>query len=204
MKTIFRLTAAFVFLQMIIMRTVGAEETDAVEVKSVRKPVALPGLIVNFEKRCVDLEARVCLDAGYLELIACTQGTKEHESIVSVSSKALHIHTALLLLGADSGHPEMRKLVDEKTERWVNLAPRGDPVEVMLVLGSNEGKMVEKPISDSYSTEKPTGRSGWSVPVHLMEKKTGKWMEMLLNCRRLSLLVHYAMLVQVRSSIWRI
>ena len=148
MKTIFRLTAAFVFLQMIVMRTVGAEETDAVEVKSVRKPVALPGLIVNFEKRCVDLEARVCLDAGYLELIACTQGTKEHESIVSVSSKALHIHTALLLLGADSGHPEMRKLVDEKTERWVNLAPRGDPVEVMLVLGSNEGKMVEKPISD--------------------------------------------------------
>ena len=146
MKIITCKTLAFVSIVLITTSVVCAEET--VEVKSIRKPVVLPGLVVDFKKRCVDLEAKVCLDAGYLELIACTKGSKEHESIVSVSSKALHIHTALLLLGADHGHPEIRKLVDEKNQRWVNLSPRGDPVEVMLVLPDSNGKPTERPIRD--------------------------------------------------------
>ncbi|MDB4353188.1 YdjY domain-containing protein [bacterium] len=145
MKTISCKILAFVFL---VLLTAPAVCSDQAAAKSVRKSVALPGLVVDFKNNCVDLDARICLDAGYLELIACTNGSKEHESIVSVSSKALHIHTALLLLGADNGHPEMRKLVDEENQRWVNLSPRGDPIEVMLVVKNSDGKSVEKPICE--------------------------------------------------------
>jgi hypothetical protein len=145
MKTISCKILAFVSIVLLTAPTVRSDEPAA---KSVRKPVALPGLVVDFKNQCVDLEAKICLDAGYLELIACTKGSKEHESIVSVSSKALHIHTALLLLGADNGHPEMRKLVDEDNQRWVNFSPSGDPVEVMLVVKNSDGKPIEKPICD--------------------------------------------------------
>ncbi len=114
-----------------------------------RKPVKLPGMVVDyFEKRCVDLEGTICLEKGLLELIACTKGSKEHESIVALSASAMHIHMGLLLLGADNGHPAMRKPVDEKKTRWVNLPPRGDSIDVFLVVRNKEGKLVEKPISD--------------------------------------------------------
>ena len=114
-----------------------------------RKPVKLPGMVVDYlEKRCVDLEGTICLEKGLLELIACTKGSKEHESIVALSASALHIHMGLLLLGANNGHPAMRKPVDEKKTRWVNLPPRGDSIDVFLVVTNKEGKLVEKPISD--------------------------------------------------------
>ncbi len=146
MKTISSKTFAFVLL--VFFAAVGANADETAVVKSVRKPVVLPGLVVDFKNQCVDLEAKICLDAGYLELIACTKGSKEHESIVAVTSKALHIHTALLLLGADNGHPEMRKLVDEELQRWVNLSPRGDLIDVMLVLKDSKGTSIAKPISE--------------------------------------------------------
>jgi hypothetical protein len=116
--------------------------------KPVRKPVKLPGMVIDFGKRCVDLEATVCLDEGFLELVTCTKGSKEHESIVAVSARAMHIHTALLLLGANNGHPAMRKPVDEEKTRWVNLPPRGDPIDVFLVTTNKDGKPIERPISD--------------------------------------------------------
>ena len=117
--------------------------------KAARKPVKLPGMVVDyFEKRCVDLEGTICLEKGLLELIACTKGSKEHESIVAVSAKAMHIHMGLLLLGANNGHPAMRKPVDEEKTRWVNVPPRGDSIDVFLVMANKDGKLIEKPISD--------------------------------------------------------
>ncbi len=112
-----------------------------------RKNVKLPGLVINFQKRCLDLEATVCLDEGFLELIACTKGTKEHESIVVIKARPMHVHAGLLLLGANPGNPAMRKRIGEKDSRWVHVPPRGDPVDVALVFKNKEGKMVEYPIS---------------------------------------------------------
>ncbi len=117
-------------------------------VKPARKNVKLPGLVVNFQKRCVDVEGSVCLDEGMLELIACTKRTKEHESIVVVHAKPMHIHTGLLLLGAKNGNPAMRKAVDEERTRWVDIPPRGDPVDVHLVFKNSDGNQVDRPISD--------------------------------------------------------
>ena len=113
-----------------------------------RKSVKLPGLVIDFEKQCVDIEATVCLDKGLLELVACTKGSKEHESIVAVATRPMHIHTALLLLGAKNGNPEMRKRVGEEEKRWVSIPPRGDPIDLFLVTTNKDGKAMERPISD--------------------------------------------------------
>lgn len=112
-----------------------------------RKNVKLPGLVIDFQKRCVDLEGSICLDRGLLELVACTKGSKEHESVVAITARPMHIHAALLLLGAQSGNPAMRKPIDEQGTRWIDIPPKGDPVDVYLVFKNREGKMVERPIS---------------------------------------------------------
>ncbi len=113
-----------------------------------RKALKLPGLVIDFQKRCVDIEASICLEEGMLELIACTKGSKEHESIVAITAKAMHIHTALLALGAKNGNPAMRKPIGEQQTRWIDLPPRGDPVDVYLVFENRDGELVEHPISD--------------------------------------------------------
>jgi len=115
------------------------------------QPLKLPGLEINFQERFVDIESSVCLERGMLELVACTEGTKEHESIVAIRPRPIHVHTALLLLGAENGNPAMRKPVDEQRTRWVDLPPRGDPIDVYLLLNSGNGEWIEHPISDFIS-----------------------------------------------------
>jgi len=132
--------------------------------RSPRKHVKLPGLVINLEERCVDLEGSVCLDRGYLELIACTKGSKEHESIVAIEARPMHIHAALLLLGANPGNPAMRRPIDEQGSRWIDVPPKGDPVDVSLVFKNREGKMVERPISDFVARSgNPKVLGTWTV-----------------------------------------
>jgi len=124
--------------------------------KPPRKNVGLPGLAIDFQKRCVDLEGSICLERGFLELVACTKGSKEHESIVAIEARPMHIHAALLLLGANSGNPAMRKPIDEQETRWIDVPPRGDPVDVYLVFRNGEGRTVERPISDFVAPSEGT------------------------------------------------
>ena len=125
-----------------------------------------PGVTINVQERCVDVHGSVCLHRGTLELVACTKGTKEHESIVAIEAKPMHLHAALLLLGAKPGSPATRQQLGDQAERWFDVPPSGGPVDVFLVLNDNEGKSVEHPISDfiapsatrsgaSSSAEKP-------------------------------------------------
>jgi len=60
---------------------------------------------VDPKKRQVMVDGYVSLREGYLEMFACLAGTKEHESIVAVRSRAHPIHAALLAVGAESGKP---------------------------------------------------------------------------------------------------
>jgi hypothetical protein len=132
------------------------------------KRLELPGLVVDLRNRHVDLDGTICLAEGLLELVACTRGTKEHESIVALDATPVHIHTALLLLGAESGNPAMRKRVDEKQDRWVDVPPRGGAVDVYLVVENEKGKLVERPISDFIrrSRDRSAGKASARFPTH--------------------------------------
>jgi hypothetical protein len=57
------------------------------------------------KEKAVLVDGQVSLREGMLEMFACTRNTKEHESIVSANTKAFIVHTALLALGAEAGHP---------------------------------------------------------------------------------------------------
>ncbi len=114
-----------------------------------------PGVAINVQERCVDVESSVCLHRGALELVACTKGTKEHESIVVIEAKPMHIHAALLLLGAKPGSPATRQQLGDQAERWIDVPPRGGPVDVFLLLKGKEGKTVEHPISDFIAPSRP-------------------------------------------------
>ncbi len=107
----------------------------------------LPGLEIDFERGVVDVESVVCLDDGLLELVACTKGTKEHESIVAIEARPMHLHTALLLLGAQPGHPPRFQRADPDSP-WIHVPPQGGSVDVHLVVEEAKGGERERPISD--------------------------------------------------------
>ena len=89
---------------------------------AVAEPVKLPGIEINVQARCVDVEATVCLREGTLELVACTKDSKEHESIVAIAARPMHVHAALLLLGAEPGNPAIMKPVEGEETSWLKVS----------------------------------------------------------------------------------
>ena len=63
-----------------------------------------PLWIDKANKRVV-MVGKVCLRDGQLEMFACPEGTKEHESVLSVPVEAFKVHAALLAVGAEPGKP---------------------------------------------------------------------------------------------------
>ena len=121
---------------------------DLTERTSSPKTVRLPGMVIDLTNRCVELEATVCVNDGLLELVACTKGSKEHESIFAVSARAMHLHTGLLAIGANSGHPVSRNQVPNEDGHWVQVPATGDRIDVALVTRNASGELIERPISD--------------------------------------------------------
>lgn len=134
------------------------------------RKLKLPGIHLNLNERAIDVNATVCLHQGLLELVACTKGSKEHESIVSVDARPVHIHTALLLLGAQPGTPASRLVQGAEGVRWVPVKPAGDRVQVSLVFPSATGKLQEHPIQNFIAFAQPKKISGLS-PVKIKPKR---------------------------------
>jgi hypothetical protein len=68
-----------------------------------------------------------------LEMFACTRNTKEHESIVSANTKAYLVHTGLVALGAEPGHPVRFQ------PRY--MPPTGTEIEVLVRYLDEKGKL---------------------------------------------------------------
>lgn len=60
---------------------------------------------VDTKNHRIFVDGYVSLREGFLEMLACLAGTKEHESILGVRTKAQTVHAALLAVGAETGHP---------------------------------------------------------------------------------------------------
>ena len=85
------------------------------------------GVRVHWKQRRVEVDGKVTLREGALELFACSPRTREHESIVVVKSRPLRVYEALRLLGVDPGKPVT---YDERTRRW--LPPSGDRLDIKV------------------------------------------------------------------------
>ncbi len=92
-----------------------AQQSDAVdgEVSAVEEGPATrqgivdfqPGVRIDWETREVLVAGEVVLRQGALELFACSPNTREHESIVRVDARPLHIYQAMGLIGLEPGEP---------------------------------------------------------------------------------------------------
>jgi hypothetical protein len=74
----------------------------------VKEPIPLnqqKTVLLDRDGHRVLLKGHVCLREGLLEMLLCLSQTKEHESVISLNSDAYLIHAALLLAGAEPGHP---------------------------------------------------------------------------------------------------
>jgi hypothetical protein len=93
------------------------EEPENVAEPMLIEPVPLPApegaarltpteeVWINRDEKKVYVNGQVALRRGMLEMFACTKGTKEHESIISVNSLAATVHAGLLAVGAIPGAP---------------------------------------------------------------------------------------------------
>lgn len=85
------------------------------------------GVVVDRDEGRVVVPAVVSLEQGWLEVIACITGTREHESIVVTDATPSVIHAGLLLAGASPGRPGGYDPVT-----GMPVPPEGDGVDVLL------------------------------------------------------------------------
>jgi len=66
-----------------------------------------PKAVVWIDKKGhrVIMTGQVCQRNAPLEMFACLSGTKEHEAVVAVPTRAMFVHAALLAVGAEPGKP---------------------------------------------------------------------------------------------------
>ena len=106
------------------------------------KQTKLPGLVINQTDKTLEIQSKVVLrDADWLELLLCSSGTKEHESILSTKARPSHIHLGLIMIGLKPGNPMTGKKVDDKMQIT---AAKGPLVSVELSYQKN-GKTITVP-----------------------------------------------------------
>ncbi len=95
-----------------------------------------PGLTLDLGHRRIDLDATVVgREVEWLELLACSPGTREHESIVTLDASATDLQAALLLLGLEPGSP---MTVERDGDAIVVHPPTGPQVEVFFLIDGDQ------------------------------------------------------------------
>ena len=87
------------------------------------------GITVRPHAGEVQIEAVACLDEGWLEQIACSPGTREHESLVVVEARPSDVHAALLLAGFQAGTPGRWS---DENETVSLVPPQGDALRIFV------------------------------------------------------------------------
>ncbi len=106
-----------------VVRASPREETQPPS----RKVEFAAGVFIDWTALQVELPGRIVLREGPLELFACSRRTREHESIVAIDAKPLHVFQALGLIGLEPGKPVA---YDMKLDEII--APTGQPVSVRV------------------------------------------------------------------------
>jgi hypothetical protein len=111
------------------------------------------GIRIDFRQRQVEVEATVILRQGLIELFACSPGIREHEAIVRIEARPVHLFQALGLLGLTPGQP-----VAYDPEREAIIPARGDSLTVEVRYAAPSGTL-------TVPIEQWICRTGQSVPV---------------------------------------
>ncbi len=117
----------------------------------------------------------------YLELVACTPDTREHESLVMTRARPSHVHAALLAIGLQPGVPGWWKYENKKL---IPIPPRGDGLDVRIAYRDASGKEIECPVTDWIVNanggapfgprDGDTSRPGWVFSGSVMAVRRGR------------------------------
>lgn len=107
------------------------------------------GIECRLDSREVLVPAFIAIDSGWIEQIACLRGTREHESIFVVECQPSLIHSALLMIGLESGVPG-RWLETMRGDRYEieRIPPTGAPVRIRVRFTDTEGCLVESSVEE--------------------------------------------------------
>lgn len=122
-------------------RTQGDDVKQQPVVERIVRPMT--GITVYPDAQRVELDAVVCLDAGWLEQIACAPHSREHESLVVLTIRPSHIHAALLLAGFLPGRPGSWSF---ENDEWKPVPPQGEELAVSVRYRNESGTVVEERI----------------------------------------------------------
>lgn len=121
---------------------------------------AFPHVRVDLAARRVEFDATVearPLDPEtplvFLEVIACTPNTREHEALVLSRARAEHVHAALLLLGLTPGAPGS---VTQRPSGIARTPPSGPALAVTFEWAAPDGSRSSAPPS-AWIRDKATG-----------------------------------------------
>jgi len=118
------------------------------------------------ETKRVVVDGYIALRAGQLEMLACPVGTKEHESVIAVFSKAKVIHAGLLAIGAKPGAPV-------KWEPQFS-PPSGSEIQVFAIWKDAEGK---KQSIDARKWVQELGTEDKNLSVNFVFAGSGFWQD---------------------------
>ncbi|HEY2839642.1 MAG TPA: YdjY domain-containing protein [Pirellulales bacterium] len=127
----------------------GLDLAGAKEPEGYRRLLPTGKVWIDTKGKRVVMVGEVCLREGQLEMFACLKGTKEHEAIVAVPTKAMVVHAALLRMGADPGSPA--KFLPDY------VAASGPRVDVTLFWTDDKGKRHQCAAQD-WITNTRTGK----------------------------------------------
>jgi hypothetical protein len=114
-------------------------------------PIELPGgIVVDRSAGEVLVPAFVSIDAGWLEQIVCSRGTRDHEALLVVDVRPSQVHAAMMVLGLEPGAPGrwlFEEVGDDLPPRVRRIPPTGGRVAVLIRHEDEDGSSVEHPIS---------------------------------------------------------
>ncbi|MDX2131394.1 MAG: YdjY domain-containing protein [Planctomycetota bacterium] len=120
-----------------------------------------PHVRVHIARREVEFDGVVPIDPHnpqtpriFLEALACTADTKEHESLVMTRARPSHVHAALLLVGLQPGAPGRWDWTGDTIRA---IPPTGPRVRVEVHV-ARDGRDVAEPLA-SWAVSARTGES---------------------------------------------
>ena len=148
-----------ILLCLLAWSSAGAAQTTAPArpVEAATRPAIIDyqrGIRINWKDRQVEVQGQVVLRQGALELFACSPLTREHESIVCINARPLHLFQALGLIGLTPGHPSS---FNPATGRYT--PAEGDPVEIDVQYLAN-GQLRREPIERWMRYVRPGDKPG--------------------------------------------
>jgi hypothetical protein len=158
--------AAIVLLGIAGCSTAGRPSGTLVE--------AFEGVTVQPDGGVVEVEAFVCLDDGWLEQVACSPDTREHEALLVIEARPSNLHAALLMAGFEPGTPGQWSYDDGAV---AVTPPTGDTIEIH-VRYQTDGRSVQEPIGAwivGAQDNRPFPARAWVFAGSLLAENPG-WM----------------------------